>query len=124
MCPDRDARPGTSRSRPGHDLRAEADPVVGPLLDSLRDLVVGAIAPWGARVWLFGSRARGDARPGSDVDIAIEARSRSVPAHVVGELLQRIEDSLLPWNVDLVDLADVDEGFRRRVQAEGVAWND
>ncbi|MCU0868886.1 MAG: nucleotidyltransferase domain-containing protein [Burkholderiales bacterium] len=98
--------------------------MVGSLLDSLRDLVVGAIAPWGARVWLFGSRARGDARPGSDVDIAIEARSRSVPAHVVGELLQRIEDSLLPWNVDLVDLADVDEGFRRRVQAEGVAWND
>lgn len=106
------------------DSHPEADSTSNQMLANLRRAVVEAVAPWDARVWLFGSRARGDAQPGSDVDIAIESRSKPVPAPVLSALSERIEDSVLPWNVDLVDLADVDDGFRRRVLAEGVAWND
>jgi predicted nucleotidyltransferase len=124
MNPDLDVRVAGRPARTGHGVHTEGDPGTGPLLESLRTLVVDAVAPWGARVWLFGSRARGDARPGSDVDIAIEPRSRKVPPQVLAELVQQIEESVLPWNVDLVDLAEVDETFRRRVRAEAVAWND
>jgi len=40
-------------------------------LAEVRHLVLEYLRPWQVRVWLFGSRARGDASPGSDIDIAL-----------------------------------------------------
>jgi predicted nucleotidyltransferase len=51
------------------------------------------------RVILYGSRAMGTYRPGSDIDLSIEAESLGLT-----ELLSienRIDDLLLPWKVDL-----------------------
>lgn len=44
-------------------------------MESAEQRVVACLAgiPEVERVWLFGSRARGDARPRSDIDLAIEA---------------------------------------------------
>ena len=50
-------------------------------------------------VRLYGSRAKGDYRPGSDIDLCIEGKTLTL-----GELFEienRIDDLLLPWKVDL-----------------------
>ncbi len=39
------------------------------------ETVVAPIANKGARIWCFGSRARGDHKPYSDLDLAIESHS-------------------------------------------------
>lgn len=58
------------------------------------------------RVVLYGSRAMGTYRPGSDIDLCIEADSLGLT-----ELLSienRIDDLLLPWKLDLSLLHQID----------------
>lgn len=51
------------------------------------------------RVLLYGSRAMGTYRPGSDVDLTIEAEAMSLSDLLAIET--RVDDLLLPWKVDL-----------------------
>jgi predicted nucleotidyltransferase len=58
------------------------------------------------RVILYGSRAMGTYRPGSDIDLCIDAELLGLT-----ELLSienRIDDLLLPWKVDLSLLHKID----------------
>ncbi len=51
------------------------------------------------RVLVFGSRAKGNYRPGSDIDIALMAPK--LTAAQLGELENRLDDLLLPYQIDL-----------------------
>ncbi len=66
-------------------------------------------------VWVFGSRAGGKPKPYSDLDLAIEG-SMPLAADRFDALREAFSESLLPWKVDIVDLAVVDEGFRRIIE--------
>lgn len=50
--------------------------------------------------WLFGSRALGTYKDSSDVDIAIDGSKLSL--QVVADMLDILEQSSLPYKVDLV----------------------
>lgn len=50
-------------------------------------------------VWLYGSRALGRERPGSDIDLCIEGNALQLNDLFAIEM--RIDDLLLPWKVDL-----------------------
>lgn len=69
----------------------------------------------GREVWVFGSRARGTARPPSDLDLAVIG-----PTPLDGRLLAETEgdfsDSDLPFRVDLVDWAAAGERFREIIR--------
>jgi predicted nucleotidyltransferase len=58
------------------------------------------------RVILYGSRAMGTYRPGSDIDLCIEAESLGLTELLSME--NRIDDLLLPWKVDLSLLHHID----------------
>jgi len=90
-------------------------------VEQVKDIVLGALAPYAASVWLFGSRARGDATPASDVDVAVDPHEALPPA-LLSELDEALEESSVPYFVDLVDLGRADESFRARVRREGVVW--
>ena len=69
------------------------------------------------RVILFGSRARHDARPDSDIDLAFEHSSTDAEwAEFVNEMADRAPTLL---SLDLVDLARVEPGLRERICNEG-----
>lgn len=54
-------------------------------------------------VILFGSRALGQARAGSDVDLAIRCTADANPANVVRQLSTRLnESSQLPYRFDVI----------------------
>jgi predicted nucleotidyltransferase len=57
-----------------------------------------------ALVVLFGSRARGHARPDSDSDVGVLRRTGLVPADRLLDLAARLGDATGLPNVDLVDL--------------------
>ena len=52
-------------------------------------------------VHVFGSRAKGNYRLGSDIDLAI--MNKGVNSTVLSRLIWKFEESNLPYNVDLVD---------------------
>jgi len=45
-------------------------------------------------------------------------------AGVLGAIREALEESTVPFSVDLVDLSEVDASFRERVLRQGVQWND
>lgn len=51
-------------------------------------------------VTLFGSRAKGNWRPGSDIDLCLDAPGLSMARRL--ELENRLDDLLLPWRIDLL----------------------
>lgn len=66
----------------------------------------------GHRVVIFGSRARGDARPRSDFDIGVIGES-PLPLQDFYALADQIEDLPTLYRIDWVDFARASEKFRR-----------
>lgn len=58
------------------------------------------------RVWPFGSRALGTHKPGSDLDLALDAPIR--PSAELGRVAEELDDLLLPWKWDFLELNRID----------------
>lgn len=86
-----------------------------------RDIASRLLAGTGAKAILFGSRARGDARQWSDIDLAIES-DNDLPPEILSALREAFEESNLLLNVDVVDLRDASAEIRSAVLREGVPW--
>lgn len=71
------------------------------------------------RIYLFGSRARGDNRPDSDYDIVIDVNSWDFSVWDFFDCQEDLEQTL-GKNVDLVALDDIYGKFRERVLNEMV----
>jgi predicted nucleotidyltransferase len=98
-------------TRPVLDVQAEHRAVLLNVLD--------ANLPPGGKVWVFGSRATGRARRYSDLDLLIDA-GRRLSIDEAAVLREALEESDLPYRVDIVDWHATDEGFRRLIDAERV----
>ena len=68
-------------------------------------------------VWLFGSRAMGRHRPGSDLDLCLEGRQLTHRDRL--QLMAAIDDLLLPWSVDLVLRHELPPELEAHVQRVG-----
>lgn len=95
------------------------------ILNKLRDIVADELANNNcrARVYLFGSWARGEQQRSSDIDIAIEYQDASDESVSV-KLRERLEESDIPYRVDVVDLASASPSIAHNVKQEGVLWQD
>lgn len=92
-------------------------------LAEARRIVLSKLRGYPVQVFLFGSRATGGAGRYSDIDIGILA-SAPLPAGLLAELREALEESRIIYAVDVVDLGEVPDAFRSRVISEGVQWNE
>ena len=65
-----------------------------------------AAQPLIRRAIVYGSRAKGNFRHGSDIDITLDAPSMDFDGLV--RLCSAVDDLMLPWNVDLSLLSHID----------------
>jgi predicted nucleotidyltransferase len=70
-------------------------------------------------VYVFGSRANGRAGRRSDLDLAIGG-DKPLAIGLRADLADAFDESDLPIEVDVVDLATVSETFRKRIMAEWI----
>lgn len=73
----------------------------------------------GVPVWAFGSRARGLAKPYSDLDLALIVE-RPLPLAQRAALAEGFSASDLPWKVDLVEWAEASPAFRALIERDHV----
>ena len=92
-------------------------------LDIVKSIVLSELENYEAEVYLFGSHARGTSGRKSDIDVAIIPKE-IIPSHVFSIIREKLEDSIIPYNVDLVDLSTVEDNFRERVIKEGIKWTE
>ena len=72
----------------------------------------------GTAVWAYGSRTKWTSRPQSDLDLVVFSTPEQ---HVqVGALRDALEESNLPFRVDLFAWDDVSESFHEKIKAEHV----
>lgn len=91
--------------------------------DKYKELLIEIIGKYlpDARIWLFGSRARGTNRPGADIDIAIDA-GRVLTLSEIGDIKEAIEESILPVFVDIADIRNVDDDFLNQIKQDWIIW--
>jgi uncharacterized protein len=68
-------------------------------------------------IWLFGSRAMGRERPGSDIDLCVDAARLSHRDRL--RLMAAIDDLLLPWTVDVALRHELPPDLLSHVQRVG-----
>lgn len=64
------------------------------------------------KVFIFGSRAIGTARTWSDIDIGV-VHSNPLPSGAIGNIKEELEESTIPYMVDVVDFHWVSDSFKK-----------
>jgi predicted nucleotidyltransferase len=75
----------------------------------------------GCTVYLFGSRARDTNAPFSDIDIAIDVGHKA-DAFALSNIREDIENSNIPFFVDVLDFHTLDQEMKQTILKEGIAW--
>jgi predicted nucleotidyltransferase len=83
----------------------------------LHDLVVRPLTQAGSSVFIFGSRARGDYQPFSDIDILVEGPAS---ASLLSSIAEELEESTLPYRVDLVPASELADAYKPSVERDRV----
>lgn len=93
------------------------------ILSELKNIITKTLCNEDVKVYLFGSWARNEEKQSSDIDIAVEPHNQISPSMWL-ELQERIEESMIPYNVDIVNLEDASAALIQNVKREGVIWKD
>jgi predicted nucleotidyltransferase len=72
------------------------------------------------KVWVFGSRSKGQARPLSDIDLAVKD---PISSRDLAQVRLDFEDSKLPMKVDLVVWSEIDPSFQKRIEPDLIEFN-
>lgn len=91
------------------------------ILDMVRQVIMAEIGDYPVKVYLFGSWARGEERISSDIDIALDG-SDGIPLEILTRLREAMEESTIPYRVDVVDLAEAAKVLVTKVRKEGIVW--
>jgi len=74
------------------------------------------------QVWAYGSRVIGTARPLSDLDLVVFTAPEQTPA--ISDLKEALEESNLPFVVDLHIWGDIPDGFRDIIREKHVVLQE
>jgi len=90
----------------------------------VRSIVLQILKPYSCKVYLFGSRVEGKIRRSSDFDIAIDGVPKEDFWKVKQAIREAVEESIVPHEIDVVDLQEVDARFREVFEAKKEVWKD
>lgn len=82
--------------------------------------IINALMP-DARIYLFGSRARGSGGQWSDIDLALDMGER-LDYRDLGEVKDLMEALRIPYKVDVVDVHAVSDKMREEIFRDKVEW--
>ena len=71
------------------------------------------------KILIYGSRAKGNAHHGSDIDIAVFGDS-VISIEKLSFIDEEFSESDIPYTVNLVDAGRIDDSFRQVIIKEGV----
>lgn len=90
-------------------------------INEIKRIVLDCFENVPASIFLFGSWTRGTQHQGSDVDIAIDCND----AHTrrkIAMLRETLEESTIPYRVDIVDMHFASEQLLEEIRKDGIAW--
>jgi predicted nucleotidyltransferase len=91
-------------------------------IDIVKQIVLKHIPKDNFAVFLFGSRSVGNAKPLSDIDIGILG-PEPLPTLIKADLESDLEESIVPYKIDLIDFYKVDKDFKKEALNTIQIWN-
>lgn len=76
--------------------------------------------PQGSKIFLFGSRAMGNNSKSADIDIGV--MSNRLDRKLIIKIKEIIDDSFVPFKVDIIDFSRVDEKFKKVALRKIIEW--
>jgi len=73
------------------------------------------------QIFLFGSQVNDTSRKPMDIDIAIMPL-QTFPMGLFSEIREAVEESTIPYPVDIIDLSLADLQFVEHVKKTGIQW--
>jgi len=89
----------------------------------LKDLTLSLLGDEPLTVILFGSRAREEHHPFSDVDIGLIPHGEFEEGKI-SLLREQVEDLNIPYKVEIVNLSEVSEEFKKEAVKSIIVWKD
>ncbi len=89
--------------------------------EQIKNIIYETLGDNKVTIVLYGSRARGNARSNSDYDIALKSAEPISPA-ILSQIKFRLEESNIPFKIDIVDFLKISDELRRSILKEGVIW--
>ena len=90
-------------------------------ISEVRRIVLEVLGSHRAQVLLVGSSARGVRRRHSDIDVAIDPVD-PIPEHVFSQVRNALDESKVPYRVDVFDLSRLDDQYRANLMAGAIRW--
>jgi len=91
-------------------------------ISMIKEIIFSVIDKNEYKVFMFGSRVTKKFNSYSDVDVGILGKKPL--GKVYYKIINRIEESIIPYKVDIIDFALVDEKFKKIALQEIEIWND
>jgi len=89
----------------------------------IKDTVITPLSNENAKVWCFGSRARGDFREFSDLDLLIECQSNKTDMNlIISSIEEVLINSNFPFKVDLVLCKNLAKSYAEKINSEKVIF--
>jgi uncharacterized protein len=90
--------------------------------NKIREVIFKHLNRYTYELYLFGSQSRRKACRTSDIDIAILPKT-PLPVGLLSKIREELEESRIPYPVDLVDLSKATPVFLEKVRNEGEIWS-
>jgi predicted nucleotidyltransferase len=84
--------------------------------------LLNALFPETKKIYVFGSYARGTAKLGSDLDIALDA-GKPLDRRRIGEARDVLNELYIPFNIDVVDFHSVPEAMQKLIIQDKIEWH-
>ncbi|KKL81477.1 hypothetical protein LCGC14_1994340 [marine sediment metagenome] len=92
-------------------------------LEQIQEIILKRLKGYKFQLFLFGSEASKTSGKTSDIDVAIMPIT-PLPRSLLSEIREELEESHIPYSVDLADLSRTTPEFLQHVRQEGLIWND
>jgi len=91
-------------------------------LNILKEIILSIVDTEKVMVFLFGSRVSSHHDASADVDIGLFSDD-NIPVALYHRIRNAIEESIIPWEVDIIDFTRIDPMFKKEATKDIVIWN-
>lgn len=91
-------------------------------LDIIKNEILGLTKDYSCQIFLFGSRARSEGRRSSDIDIGVKNLNNITFRKVKIALELFWEESIVPYQVDMVNFDNVSKEFYTEAIKDIIIW--
>jgi predicted nucleotidyltransferase len=85
------------------------------LLDKHKRIVMAILSKYPYHFYVFGSRAKGTAKPFSDLDLAVKENMQALDKT---KIITEFEESDLPFKIDLIEMSKIDPSFKAHILSD------